>query len=1030
MRVLLAQEQGSGRHERALRADHGRSRARRQGWALAALAHPGPTLAPLVTPDMRRKWLAAIEVETDSKVLLSVAQALQSGRLTDQQFSLALRYAAKAPDPLEAAQFHIQLLKELGLALPAHQALAAFIRSPQFKAADAARRTAIIAEFDEPYWTLFGGAQRDDLETLVAAGSRSAMIALAYYYGDDAHPNPARVILGLAYAAGMGVRRDPAEALRWFKLATHFDPEKTTDSPSDSSTGAEAMVAAATLGWGMVPDVAVARTWLAKAAMFDGTDARAWVKACGLRATLACLRRQPTTNTYLLKPAAGASITPPDVGGSDVTTDPNERERILQTRLDGLQTAGADNAVVVETVHALSDHYLLNGRPDDALNLWVRDLVGREVRADQVFGNRDNFFALTASSCGWYQASKLAKAMNRPEAALFFAKQAVNRLQQARKRLADLPDALKECFVEAHRDRYRLLADLFMQLGRYGEAENVLDMLKDFENYSYTRGEAPKGRMQDVMPLAPAEREVDAAFEKAVAALSHSTTAFERLQALEAGGATLSPEQQREKEAAQTAIAAAQTAFLGEKAALRKSVAALDRTRQAGQGSDTLQRVEAVKSNLIDKVGRFGPDAVALHAVVLPDRVTWLMTTGRWQKAITVQVPADELRTAVGRYREAIKRVSPDAQAKAQAVYTLAFAPVDAALRAVGAKHVMLSLDDCLRYLPFAALYDGKDWLVRRYAFSGFGAVDDLDGDRAAPANWRIAGLGTTAEGTKFSPLPGVAAELDAVVKGDGRHGLLPGIARLNAQFDDKALRGAITGQYQVVHVASHFALDPRESGASFLLLGDGSELPLAKFSEDGGYTFTGVDLLALSACDTAMAGAEASGQELQSLAAQTRNMGARAVLASLWSVSDGSTATLMSEFYRAASTGAASKSDALRDAQLVLLQSAGKGQSRETRTATLDGAAPPRPSTATLAHPLLLGAVHPARQLALSPTFTADIPNNMGRRVAATALTLRELDRQSSPDVPPRWARPPARTAPRPAGRQSSRRRPACDCP
>ena len=63
---------------------------------------------------------------------------------------------------------------------------------------------------------------------------------------------------------------------------------------------------------------------------------------------------------------------------------------------------------------------------------------------------------------------------------------------------------------------------------------------------------------------------------------------------------------------------------------------------------------------------------------------------------------------------------------------------------------------------------------------------------------------------------------------------------------------------------------------------------------------FTGTDLLALSACETALGGGRnALGAEVEGFGAMAQQRGALAVLASLWQVSDDSTATLMQQFYR-----------------------------------------------------------------------------------------------------------------------------------
>jgi CHAT domain-containing protein len=78
-------------------------------------------------------------------------------------------------------------------------------------------------------------------------------------------------------------------------------------------------------------------------------------------------------------------------------------------------------------------------------------------------------------------------------------------------------------------------------------------------------------------------------------------------------------------------------------------------------------------------------------------------------------------------------------------------------------------------------------------------------------------------------------------------------------------------------------------------------------------------DLVTLSACDTAL-GKEMGGEGLVGVTRAFQFAGARSVLASLWSVSDISTARFMKRFYRYLRSGK-SKDEALRLAQIDQIQ-------------------------------------------------------------------------------------------------------------
>ena len=94
-----------------------------------------------------------------------------------------------------------------------------------------------------------------------------------------------------------------------------------------------------------------------------------------------------------------------------------------------------------------------------------------------------------------------------------------------------------------------------------------------------------------------------------------------------------------------------------------------------------------------------------------------------------------------------------------------------------------------------------------------------------------------------------------------------------------------------------------------------------------------GVELLTLSACDTAVGGEDADGKEVEGFAVLAQRQGAKAVLATLWAVADESTALLMKEFYRLRmSDPVMTKAEALRLAQLALLRGEIRGDASGNR--------------------------------------------------------------------------------------------------
>jgi CHAT domain-containing protein len=131
------------------------------------------------------------------------------------------------------------------------------------------------------------------------------------------------------------------------------------------------------------------------------------------------------------------------------------------------------------------------------------------------------------------------------------------------------------------------------------------------------------------------------------------------------------------------------------------------------------------------------------------------------------------------------------------------------------------------------------------------------------------------------------------------------------------------SGDARYLHFASHGVTDDRFPLDSYLALGASGE---GDAREDGRLQAWEVceqvrlraDLVVLSACDTGL-GAELAGAGLVGLTYAFQYAGARSVVASLWPVSDRSTAPLMRAFHERLRRGER-PAEALRAAQLELM--------------------------------------------------------------------------------------------------------------
>lgn len=500
-------------------------------------------------------------------------------------------------------------------------------------------------------------------------------------------------------------------------------------------------------------------------------------------------------------------------------------------------------------------------------------------------------------------ANHLAR-VGRPEGAIFFGKQALAILAQMRQRLKALGAATQHSFLVDREAAVRELAERLVVAGRLGEAEQALALLKraELRELGVVRGEAEGGLTPNAAEAASAER-MDKARGR-IAAIGRE------LAALRARDELSDAERARE-------------------GALRKELRAANKVFEVtlravieGLGAETARAEAArlrtkLRRGLLRRLAKAGAGQVAaVHYLIADDHLHVLVTTSEVRLARRVEVSEAALNRRVHRARRALQSPWVDPREAMQGLHALLVAPIAADLEQAGVDTLMVSLDGALRYVPMAALHDGERWLVERYRLAVLAAAAS-DGLTAARQDaWRVAGFGLTRAIDEFGALPGVAAELAGVVAVEGQPGALPGVVKLDQEFDRAAVREALRRQYPVLHLASHFAMDAGAPAESFLLLGDGGRLSLREMQE-AGLDFGDLDLVTLSACSTGVGG---DGREVEGMGALVLEQGALSVVATLWPVSDHSTSKLMRALYAGLARGD-NKAEALRQAQLALIR-------------------------------------------------------------------------------------------------------------
>ena len=207
-------------------------------------------------------------------------------------------------------------------------------------------------------------------------------------------------------------------------------------------------------------------------------------------------------------------------------------------------------------------------------------------------------------------------------------------------------------------------------------------------------------------------------------------------------------------------------------------------------------------------------------------------------------------------------------------------------------KALVVSPAGVLRYLPFAALHDGKQWLVERTTVLG---MTTLDRENLAATKGPPRGTSLLAISNPDGTLPGAEREVAAIRKLFAHSSVLDGAAATMAAMRDQ-LRAP---GYDILHIAAHGKLDALNPDQSRILL---AGKPLT-YDEIPDLNATRTRLVVLSACDTAV-GTGGTGVEIAGLAYQFRRTDVHSVLATLWPVDDSTTAQLMTDFYKELKSG------------------------------------------------------------------------------------------------------------------------------
>lgn len=257
----------------------------------------------------------------------------------------------------------------------------------------------------------------------------------------------------------------------------------------------------------------------------------------------------------------------------------------------------------------------------------------------------------------------------------------------------------------------------------------------------------------------------------------------------------------------------------------------------------------------------------------------------------------------------------------AQKLYDWLLRPAEKEIELQKIKTLVFVLDGFLRSVPMAVLHDRQQFIIQKYSIALTPGLQLLESRRHLPPQQfqaLTAGLAEARQG--FAELPGVKQEIKQITN----------YVHAKILLNEKFTRANVQKQieevpFSVVHLATHGEFSSKAEDTFLLTWEDRINVKdLDRWLKSASSKLSKnalrqpIELLVLSACQTAK-GDNCAALGLAGIAVRS---GARSTLATLWSVQDKSTANLIAEFYHLLTQNVVSKAEALRQAQLSLLNS------------------------------------------------------------------------------------------------------------
>ncbi|MEM7556328.1 MAG: CHAT domain-containing protein [Cyanobacteria bacterium P01_A01_bin.84] len=576
-----------------------------------------------------------------------------------------------------------------------------------------------------------------------------------------------------------------------------------------------------------------------------------------------------------------------------------------------------DEAVILNNIGRV---YQQQGLYSQALKSYLQALIinkERTISKDNTYTNELDSpvearlaFGKTYSNLG-----SLFQSQNQPELAVFFYKHCANNREKVRlkplKNSFQRPDAYNHTVTRT----YRLLGELLVKHKRITEAQRIADLIKVQELEQYLKGVKGNNNTAKGIPLTPLSKPIK---EKLDNTLDEGIVLGQELRQLR----QIPPEQRNtdQKQRISQIVAVQQKLLQNfndfiQSPEVQKQIEKINRTAKR-QNLD-LESLNQIRDNLANLPQK----SALIYPLVLEDSLEVILVSPDSPPIRrTTPIKRKQLYEQIAIFRQALENPSREIKRPARKLYEWLIKPIEKDLKQANIKNLVYAPDDQLRYVPLAALHDGKQWLVQQFSSNYITAASLTDFNTPPSSQLRVLAAAFTKGNYKFkvgkrelafSGLPFAAREVEKLANA------IPNTKKiLDNAFNPQDMVPQMD-DYTIVHLATHAAFMVGKPEDSFILFGNGDK---ANLRDVGTWSLPKVDLIVLSACETGVGGLLGSGEEILGFGYQVQKTGAKSAIASLWSVDDGGTQTLMNEFYSLLSSGKMTKTLALKEAQKFLI--------------------------------------------------------------------------------------------------------------